>query len=379
MAGKIEKRERAGKVVWTCVVNLPPDPETGKRRQSRISKPTKREVEQELARLLVDMAGGTYAEANAKKMTVEEYLDRWLKSAEAGLRPSSYRRYSEMCATHFKPALGKKLLAKLTPLDVENYFADKLAKGLSPTTLNMQHAVLHRALDRAVRWNLVPRNVTEAVDPPREARIEYVTWDEKQVRAFLTVADNDPLAAFWRLALLTGMRRGEMLGLQWSAVDLVRGTLQVTHTLSRGNGGTYEMGEPKTNSGRRQIALPPSVVASLKKHRLTQVEERLHLDKDYNDQDFVFADKTGEPLHPNTLRLRFLRLVKLAGVPAMRLHDLRHTSATLMLANGEHAKIVSERLGHSSISITLDRYSHVTPQMQRDAANRLDSLIEGSA
>lgn len=377
MAVTVTKREREGKVVWSTLVQLPPDPKTGKRRQTRISGPTKRGVELEAARILTGREDGNFSEASAKKMTVKQYLEQWLKSAEASLRPSSFRRYSEMCNTHFIPSLGKKLLAKLTPLDVQNYYADKLTGGLSPTTVNTQHAVLHHALKQAVRWGLIVRNVTEAVDPPREARVEYVTWNETQVRAFLTVADTDALSAFWRLALLTGMRRGEMLGLKWSALDLTRGTLHVMQTLSRGNAGSYELGQPKTTSGRRQIALSPSVVSILQRHRVKQLEQRLALGQDYLDHDFVFADATGAPLHPNTLRMHFLRLIAKAEVPVMRLHDMRHTSATLMLANGEHAKIVSERLGHSSISITLDRYSHVTPQMQREAANRLDTLIGG--
>lgn len=160
------------------------------------------------------------------------------------------------------------------------------------------------------------------------------------------------------------MRRGEILGLKWEEVDLQRGALSVKHTLSRDNGGTYALGSPKTAHGRRSIALPRSVVESLRKHRVQQVEHKLGLGEAYKDADFVFATVLGEPLHPNTLAYRFKQITKLAKLPEIRIHDLRHTSATLMLANGEHPKVVQERLGHSDVSMTLNRYSHVTMTMQ---------------
>jgi integrase len=257
---------------------------------------------------------------------------------------------------HFEPEIGHVQLVKLSPLDVQHLYTEKLASGLSPTTVVFLHNILHKALKQAVRWGLLVRNVTEAVDPPQEAKPEYMTWNEQQVVRFLGIADEDKLAAFWRLALLTGMRRGELLGLKWEDIDITRGTLSVKRTLSRSGDGTYTLGAPKTTAGRRSIALPRSAVESLRRHRIKQWEARLALKGTYIDQDFVFADEIGEPLHPNTLRKRFLKLIAAAGVPIIRIHDLRHTSATLMLANGEHPKIVSERLGHANIGITLDRY-----------------------
>jgi len=191
----------------------------------------------------------------------------------------------------------------------------------------------------------------------------------------LAAAEGDEQEALWRLALLTGMRRGEILGLCWADVDLERGSLAVRRTLIREEGGKWAYGTPKTAKGRRQIALPPSGVDSLRRHRVRQLEHRLALGEIYQENDIVFANGIGEPLHPNTLTWRYKRLIAHAGVQAIRFHDLRHTSASLMLQNGEHPKVVQERLGHANIAITLDLYSHLTNDMQRDAAQRLDTLI----
>jgi integrase len=374
MAGGIKRRGKG----WSTIVDLPPDPRTGKRRQKRNTSPIKREVEVLRAQLLASAAAGGFSEAEAKKITVSQYLTRWVDSVGQSVRIATQIRYTQVVQQHIEPVVGHILLAKLAPLDVQRLYTDRLDAGLSPTTVALIHNVLHKALKQAVRWGLLTRNVTEAVDPPREATPEYVTWNQEQASAFLVVADSDELAALWRLAPLTGMRRGELLGLKWEDVDLQRRVLSVKRTLSRGTRGAYTFGVPKTAHGRRSIALPQSAVDALQKHRIRQLESRLKVGAAYQEQDLVFADTLGEPLHPGTLAYRFKRLQKQAGVPPIRIHDLRHTSATLMLANGEHPKIVQERLGHADVSMTLNRYSHVTMDMQRAAADRLDSLVRGS-
>jgi integrase len=281
-----------------------------------------------------------------------------------------------MIRLHVLPVIGETKLAKLTPLNVQELYANRIAAGLSPTTVSQLHAVLHRAVKQAVRWGLLTRNVTELADAPRRSTPETVTWDAKQVRSVLRVADRDEngIGALWRLALMTGMRRGEILGLRWEDLDLDRSTLSVRRTRSRGKGGAWIEGTPKTASGRRAIALPPSLVEALRRHRLKQVERRLALGPAWEDTGYVFSNEIGVPLHVNALDLRFRRLIGAAGVPKIRFHDLRHTSATLMLANGEHPKVVQERLGHADIAMTM-RYLHVSMGMQRDAADRLDALL----
>jgi integrase len=374
MAGGIKRRGKS----WSTIVDLPPDPKTGKRRQKRITSPIKREVETLRAQLLASVAAGGFSEAEAKKLTVSQYLTRWVDSIGQSVRIATQIRYTQVVTQHIEPVVGRILLGKLTPLDVQRLYSDRLDAGLSPTTVALIHNVLHKALKQAVRWGLLTRNVTEAVDPPREATPEYVTWNQEQAAVFLAVADSDEVAALWRLALLTGMRRGELLGLKWEDVDLQRRVLSVKRTLSRGTRGAYTFGVPKTAHGRRSIALPQSAVEALQKHRIRQLESRLKAGAAYQDQDLVFADALGGPLHPSTLAYQFKKLQRQAGVPPIRIHDLRHTSATLMLANGEHPKIVQERLGHADVSMTLNRYSHVTMDMQRDAADRLDTLVRGS-
>jgi len=273
------------------------------------------------------------------------------------------------------PRIGHIKLVKLSPLDLQRLYADRLDSGLSSTTVHHLHVVLHRLLKQAVRLGINSSNVTEAVDAPRRTLLEITTWNAEQVSRFLAAADEHYLAVFWRLALLTGMRRGELLGLKWEDIDLDRGSLAVRRTLSRGKGGTWELSQPKTASGRRSIALPASCVTSLRKHKATQNAERLRLGEIWDDQDFVFTNRTGGPLHVNSLALQFAKLTKATALPKIRFHDLRHTSATLLLAQGVNPKIVQERLGHADISMTLNRYSHVTPDMQRLAADALDEAF----
>lgn len=376
MKGKVTQRGDS----WSVIVDLPRDPATGERRRKRITAATKQEAERQAIQVLAEIASGGFAEADANKITVEQYLTRWLESVNQTMRPASARRYSDLMRLHVMPYIGRVRLGKLTALDVQTLYARRKAEaGLSSTTLSNIHVVLHRALKQAVRWKLLTYNVTEQVDPPRKLIPACKTWTQEQAAAFLGVADQDEWAALWRLALFTGMRRGELLALRWEEVDLTRKVLSVTSTLSRGRGGVYEFGQPKSAAGRRSIAISDSVVKSLQKHKARQAETRLRVGALYTDMGMVFATQEGKPVHPNSLALRFNRLIAQAKVPKIRFHDLRHTAATLMLANNVHPKIVQERLGHSDISMTLNRYSHVTMDMQRQAADVLDAAMGGAS
>lgn len=368
MRGHITKRGDS----WTAIVDLPPDPATGKRRQKRVTARTKREVELQVAELIHKAETGF---TDAGKVTVREFFDHWLESVRPTLRPATVRRYRDLARLHIVGIVGNLKLGKLLAADVQRLYANRLAAGLSPTSVRHIHGLLHRALSDAVRWGLLTRNVTEAVDPPRRSTPEARTWNASEVATVLTVAASDELEALWRLALMTGMRRGELLGLRWTDVDLDAGSLSIRRTLSRGESSRLESGEPKTASGRRRIALPASVVESLRRHRLRQVEYRLAVGPAYEDRELVFTNDTGGPLHPNTLAHRFRTLIAASNVPVIRFHDLRHTCATLLLGQGVHPKVVQERLGHADIAMTMNLYSHVTADMQRNAADMLDAAI----
>ena len=367
MRGHITKRGDS----WTAVVDLPPDPATGNRRQKRVTARTKREVEQQVAALI--QAGQT-GFTDAGKLSVRGYFDRWLETTAPTLRAVTVRRYRDIVRLHIVGVIGNTPLAKLTSADVQRLYADRLTL-LSPSTVRYVHAVLHHALDDAVKWGLLARNVADAVEPPQKARREMHVWNADQVGCVLRAAADEPFEALWRLAIYTGMRRGELLALKWADLDLDAGALFVQRSLSRGLTSRLEEREPKSQSGRRRIALSRSVVDSLKRHRVRQLEYRLSVGDAYEDRGYLFANETGGHVHPNTLYRRYRDLTARAGVPPIRFHDLRHTSATLLLAEGVHGKIVQERLGHANIAMTLDLYSHVTADMQRHAADALEATI----
>jgi integrase len=357
---------------WTAIVDLPVDPTTGKRRQKRVTARTKKEVELEVAKLIGKAQTGF---TDAGKVTVGEFLDNWLASVGPSLRPSTARRYRDVVRLHIISQIGSLRLGRLTPSDVQRLYANRLEAGLSSTSVHHIHAILHRALDQGVKWGLLARNVTDAVDPPRRQSPEMQVWSATDAARVLATSNGDALEALWHLALTTGMRRGEILGLRWSDVDLNAGTLSVRRTLSRGSTSRLESGEPKTVAGRRRVALPASTIERLRRHGTKQKELWLAVGPGYADRDLVFATVNGTPIHPNTLSWAYSKLIERAGVPRIRFHDLRHTSATLLLASGEHPKVVQERLGHASISETLDRYSHVSADMQQRAAARFDAIF----
>lgn len=361
---------------WSWRISLV-DPETGERTQPRISATTKREVRELTAKMQTEHNAGSITKAAT--ITLAAYCERWLAAIEGSVRPSTHDRYTRVVHGHLLPSLGRVQLGKLSPLMVQDWYADLLRPsqsrpGLSPTTVNLYHGILHGALDQAVKWRLLVRNVCDAVEPPRPEQNEMSVWDAAQVRTFFATIAGTKHEALYVLAAHTGMRRGELAALRWADVNLEAGTVAVQRTMSRGAAGLV-IGEPKTRKGKRQIAIGTSVIASLRRHKAEQNERRLMLGPEWIAADLVFDRGNGELLHPNIITRTFTTLSERAGLPHIRLHDLRHTAATLMLANGEHVKVVQERLGHSDIGITMNLYSHVTQDMQRDAADRMERLL----
>jgi integrase len=297
-------------------------------------------------------------------MTVGEYLDKWLKGSVRGsVRKSTFDRYEMAVRVHIKPVLGRLKLKKLTPAHVQSLYQDKLDAGFAPASVNKLHVVLYKALSQAVEWHMVPRNVAKVVKAPRPTPKEMQPLSAEETRRLLEAARGDRLEALYVLAVTTGMRQGELLALKWQDVDLENATISVRRTLTK-SGTRLFLGEPKTKKSRRTIRLTEAAVQTLREHLARQMQDMQRLGDFYRDQGLVFASGVGTLITPTNLRSRsFASLLKRAGIPPIRFHDLRHTCATLLLRGNVHPKYVQELLGHSNISITPDTYSHVIPGM----------------
>ncbi len=335
---------------------------------------TRSEVAKKLTKAMSDRDGGRVFDD--ENLRVEEYLERWLKGSVRGsVKPVTYESYERVLRVHVVPTLGRVKLAKLNPLHLQSLYRERLDSGLSPRTVQYVHVVMHRALKQAVRWGLVPRNASEAVDPPKTHRKEMRPLSPDQARSFLEAAIEDRLEALYVVAVHCGLRQGELFGLRWSDVDLDAGTLHVARTLSHTKDGpTFTV--PKTAKSRRTVQLTNGAMEALQRHSKCQADEMVRADTLYADQGLVFASEVGTPLNRHNVTQRSFRpLLKRAGVPEIRFHDLRHTCATLLLGKGVHPKFVQELLGHSTIAVTLDTYSHVLPGMGNQASRAIEDVF----
>jgi integrase len=312
--------------------------------------------------------------------TVNEWVDRWLVSMEPKIRPATLREY-RMGLGRVKDHLGYLKLQDLRPLHIEELYSTLLREGhrygggLSPKTVRNVHIALRRSLADAERFGLVPRNVAAVVRAPTAPRDELQTWTADQARTFLAAVESHRLRAAWRLLLATGMRRGEVLGLRWSAVDLKARRLQINRTLTIVD-DQLVWAAPKTARSRRMVSIDDATAKELQAHHKRQLEEHVAAGPAWNEKDLVFCDELGNEVQPDRFTRWFAIAVRDAGVPKIRLHDLRHTWATLALQAGVHPKVVSERLGHATTSITLDIYSHVQPELDAQAATTVAALFE---
>jgi integrase len=334
---------------------------------------TRAAVAEKLTKAMADRNGGLIFDAG--NLTVGEYLDSWLSDSVRGtVRPSTFERHEGIIRLHIKPSLGRVGLKKLTPAHVRGLHREKLDTGLSPATVRKIHSTLHKALTQAVADGLIPRNAAD-VKAPRPAPEEMQPLSEAEARAFLDAARGDRFEPLYVLAISTGLRRGELLGLRWKDVDLERGTLRVGRALVR-EGGRYTLGETKTRRGRRQINLTPRTVNALRVHRKKQLEEKMRRADLYKDHGLIFASGVGTLVHPeNMVKRSFKPLLERSGLPKIRFHDLRHTCATLLLGRGVHPKLVQELLGHATIAMTLDTYSHYLPSMGDQAAGAMGDAL----
>ena len=375
MKGHIKQRS-AGHF---AIVRDTRDPQTGKRRRKWISfSGTLRGARIECARLVTEMKSGAYVDATRE--TIAAFLDCWIEHMQGQVSPRSLERYAELCRNNIAPLLGAIPLTKLQPANISQAYAKALASGrrdgtggLSPLTVHHMHRVLREALQQAVRWQLLARNPVDAVRPPKVERKQMQTLDAEATVVLIEAARGTNLFMPILLGVLCGLRRGEITALRWRSIDLDRGQLSVTASTEQTNRGIREK---ETKSGKsRTVALPSLIVDELRRHRVAQAEGLLAAGVRLTDDHHVVAREDGQPLQPRSLTHAFVKFVRGHGLAPIRLHDLRHSHATHMLASGVHPKIAQERLGHSSVSVTIDLYSHVLPGMQAEAVSRVDAVL----
>ena len=354
-----------------------------RRQQFHTGYASKREAEEELAKAIATLTSGTYTQPS--KMLLADFLkDQWLPAIRPTIRPTTFLSYQGHVERHLVPALGRLPLKQLTGAHINAFYAKLLSdsenpkkRTLSPSTVRRIHATLHRALKDAVRWNQIICSPADAADPPRAAcgvDHEMKVWSPKELKTFLTKERKSRLYPLWLTLATTGMRRGEVLGLRWEDLDLLAGTISIRQTRVM-TGCEPLLSTPKTRRGRRQVALDPATVAALRENGHRQRQERLARGAPGKESGFVFTKEDGEPYHPERVSKLFTQAAKRVGLPRIRLHDLRHTYATMALTAGVHPKIVSERLGHANIGITLDCYSHCLPALSEEAAYRVAALV----
>jgi integrase len=373
---------------WMAQVTIGRDPQTGKPRRATFYGKTRQDVADKLTKALRDKQQGTFVVPH--KVTLGEWLGTWLwEYKKPKLRPNSFDSYERLIRCHLKPALGHIALRDLRPEHLQHFYNEEMQQGSAAGTVRYCHTLLHGALAQAEKHGLLIRNVTKLTEPPREARKEMHTLTLDQVTAKLLPAiTQDRLFAAIFLAFGTGLRRGELLALRWKDVDQKAGTLEVRQTLVRVKNRARGAGEastrlliqePKTQHSRRTVPIPEACLAALKQHRARQAEERLLLGPAYQDHSLVFCRPDGTPMDPERLPRTFARLLREAGLSPLRFHDARHTFATLMLELGESPKTVQTMLGHSRVAITLDRYSHVSLELEKKAAAKLNAALTGRA
>lgn len=351
--------------------------EGGKRDRRHVSSQTRADVVTKVRELERKRDAGT-AGAAGKAPTVGQWLEHWLDTIAARrVRPSTLVRYRQLVANQLVPGIGHHPLDRLQPEHVEKLYSNLQASGLSSASILQAHRVLSRALKVGMQRDKVARNVCALVDSPTVEREEVRPLSGQDARRVLQAARGKRNAARWSVALALGLRQGEALGLTWGAVDLEAGTLSVRQALQRQPGKGLVIVQPKSRAGRRTIALPGPLRDALRAHRTAQLAERMAAGSVWQDNDLVFCQEDGKPIDPRSDHRAWRSLLAAANVRQARLHDARHTAATLLLQQGVPARVAMEMLGHSQISLTLGTYSHVVPELAEDAARRMGEALWG--
>jgi integrase len=359
---------------WTAQVALPGDSRIKRRRKYLYGKSREdvRRKQVEAQKALQDV--GHIA---PERLTVSAYMRSWLEHRKHELSWQTWRRYEQLFRAHIEPTLGSVRINRLRPDQLRDLYSSKLSEGLAAETVRHIHKVIRAALNQAEREDLVVKNVCRQVKPPRKQRYEINPLSPDETRTLRETMRGHPDEALYVLALSTGMRQGEILGLRWRDCNLDNGYISVNRSLVFVVNDWY-LQEPKTASSRRRIQLANEAVDAFGPHLRSQLEKRMALGEAWQDNDLVFPTDIGTPRRGANLVYRSFRpLLERAGIRRIRFHDLRHTAATLLLGEGVHPKVVSEMLGHSSVQLTLDTYSHVTPTMQQEAATKMNDILSG--
>lgn len=373
MAGQVIPR---GERIWLVRVFLGRDPSTNKRHyHNHTIHGSKKDAQRYLNGVLREKDLGTFIEPSS--MTLNEYLNHWLETAaKPKLRERTYIEYKALLQRYVRPNLGGKKLSDIHPVNIQALYTE-LQKKLSARTIRYTHAVISSAFKQAVKWRMMAINPASLVELPKQVKKEMKALSPEDAKRFLQVSSQERLGFLFAFVLNTGLRPSEYLGLQWKDIDLEKGVLMVQRSLVwRSKGQGWYFTEPKTLRSRRNIPLPSLLARSLVEYKRKQAEERLKMGPKYQNNDLVFATSEGTPFMPRNVIRYFKEALKRAGLPiTMRLYDLRHSCATLLLAANENPKVVAERLGHASITLTLDTYSHVLPSMQKAASEKLEQIL----
>ena len=379
MRGSIRQRVKGS---WEICIDVGRDSATGKRlRHFESVKGVKKEAQRRLAELMLDVEQGVYTK-HPKTLTVAVWLRQWLNSyVESNLAPKTKESYAQELNNYVIPRIGGIRLGELRPHHIQDYIAKELSEGrkrrsggLSNRTVHYHYRILSKALDDAIKMGLIAVNPCRAVKPPKAPRTDIPSVGPDALSRLISSLEKSSFYLYYYTLLLTGLRRSELLALKWEDVDLELASVYISHSLHRLSDGTIIIEEPKTARSRRPVDLPLSLVSLLRQHKGDQAVHGLMIEKPFNENDFVFSNPVKSPLNPSTVTHTFAKLAERAGMK-LRLHDLRHIHATMLLKAGVHPRIVQERLGHSSIATTLDIYSHTVPGLQKAAAERIDALL----
>jgi integrase len=375
MKGYIKSRSKTGKS-HTIILDYGKDPASGKRKQSWITvKGSKEDAERRMADILLQIEAGTFIKPS--KTTLADYLSSWLIDyVKPTLSPRGFERYESIARVHLVPSLGQIPLTQLKPEYLQSHYSDTIKNGLSPHSVRYHHVVLHKALQTALKLGLVNYNAADGVEVPGAGHTEIQIWNEDELNQFLEAAKDTPYYTLFYIALFTGMRRSELLALRWQDIDMVNGRISVNRCLHHLGNGEYIFTQPGQNKQYRSIDLPPSALMVLQSYRrAAEIVSGTFSSEVLGDNELVF-NNLGKPLRPNTITRAWSILAVKAGVRPIKFNDARHTHAVLMLKQGINPRVVQERLGHSSLSVTLNTYSGITDGLQASAARQFDEVLQ---